>query len=142
MLLFLMDAGKDIDSDLGSMIADYMEAGFLENIIDMFKHDKELYALVGELIQDERVKVRIGITALMEDLKIHDGGNIAKALPHILPLLKHDNPVVRGDAANLSGIVGDKAAILFLEKLLCDENPDVKLLAKEAIEEISRKNPH
>ncbi len=142
MLLFPMSTGKDIDSNLRSMIADYMEAGFLENIIDMFKHDKELYALVGELIQDERVKVRIGITALMEDLKIRDGGNIARAIPHLVPLLKHDDPVVRGDAANLLGIIRDKAAIPFLKKLLFDENPDVKLLAKEAIEEISQKNPH
>jgi hypothetical protein len=136
-----MDGAKREDNtDLRSMIADYMEAGFLENIIDMFRHDTDLYALIGQLIQDERVRVRIGITALMEELSILDSEHISRALPGILPLLEHRNPVVRGDAANLLGIIGDKAAIPFLEKILLDENPNVKLLAKEAIEEISRKN--
>jgi len=46
-------------TDFLRMIADHMENGFLENIIDMFRHDTTLYSLVGELIQDERVRVRL-----------------------------------------------------------------------------------
>ena len=124
------------DAGLKTLIADYMEKGFLENIIDMFKHDSSLYTLVGELIQDERIRVRIGITALMEELKNQDSGNLSKAVPNILHLLDHKDPMLRGDAINLLGIIGDKAAIPFLEKKLSDENQDVRLLAKEAIEEI------
>jgi HEAT repeat protein len=135
-----MGEGKAADSDIRSMIADYMEAGFLENIIDMFRYDKELYALIGELIRDERVRVRIGITALMEDLKIRDGRNIARAIPRLVPLLKHEDPVVRGDTASLLGIIGDKKAIPFLEEALSDENPNVEQLAREALEEIGQKN--
>jgi len=131
-----MGGGKAADSDIRSLIADYMEAGFLENIIDMFRYDKELYALVGELIQDERFRVRIGITALMEDLKTRDGNNIARAIPHLVPLLKHEDPVVRGDTANLLGIIGDKEAMPFLEETLSDENPNVEQLAREALAEI------
>ncbi len=127
-----------IDPDLRSMIADYMEKGFLENIIDMYKHDSGLYALIGELIQDERMRVRIGVTALMEELKIHDKGNASKAVSNLLPLLSHDDPVVRGDASNLLGIIRDKSAMPFLEKLLTDVNPNVRIIAKEAIEEIKR----
>jgi HEAT repeat protein len=135
-----MDTRKRADPDLRTMIADYMEAGFLENIIDMFRHDKELYALIGELIRDDRVRVRIGTTALMEELSILDHENITRALPNILPLLRNREPVVRGDSANLVGIIGDKAAIPFLEEILSDENLNVTLLAKEALEEIQARN--
>ena len=60
---------SDKPADLVLLIADHMENGFLENIVDMFMHDSSLYKLTGSLIQDERVRVRIGITALMEELK-------------------------------------------------------------------------
>ena len=114
-----------------------MENGFLENIIDMFRHDRALYPLIGSLIQDERVRVRVGITALMEELKKLDAENISRAvLPGLLPLLTHTEPVVRGDAANLLGIIGDRNALPALEKLLADENENVRLIATEAIEEI------
>lgn len=133
-----MTNDKNPDPDLRTMIADYMEKGFLDNIIDMFKHDNTLYALIGELVQDERIRVRIGITALMEELKNQNAGNLSKAVPNILPLLDHKDPMLRGDAANLLGIIGDRSAIPLLEKVLSDENQDVRLLAKEAIEEINR----
>ncbi len=135
-----MDKNKIPGTDLQAMISDYMENGFLDNIIDMFRHDSSLYSLVGVLIRDERVRVRIGTTAMMEELSRTDGAAVSAALPDILPLLEHENPVVRGDAANLLGIIGDKSAVPFLEKLLDDKNQNVRTLAGEAIEEIRDKN--
>lgn len=121
------------------MIADYMEKGFLENIIDMFRHDSSLYDLVGELIQDERVRVRIGVTALMEELSHLDASNAGAAVPNLLPLLNHDNPVVRGDVSNMLGIVGDKSVLPFLEKGLNDADSNVRLILREAIAEIKQR---
>ncbi|MEC4676471.1 MAG: HEAT repeat domain-containing protein [Nitrospirota bacterium] len=135
-----MKKNGDINSDLKSMIADYMEKGFLENIIDMFRHDSELYSLIGDLIQDKRIRVRIGITALMEQLGTLDSRNITRASRNIIPLISHKNPVVRGDASNLLGIIGDREAIPFLEKGLSDENPDVRLIAREAIDDITKQS--
>ena len=128
------DSGSD--QYLITLIADHMENGFLENIIDMFRHDSGLYPLISSLIQDERVRVRVGITALMEELKKLDTVNISGALPGLLPLLSSTEPFVRGDAANLLGIIGDNRALASLGKLLEDGNADVRLIANEAIEEI------
>ena len=50
------------------MIADYMENGYLDNIIDMFKHDPECYTYIGPMLGDERMGVRIGTIALVETL--------------------------------------------------------------------------
>ena len=63
-----MNKIKMAREELKTMIADYMEKGFLENIIDMFKHDKTLYLFIGELMTDERVRVRLGMSALVETL--------------------------------------------------------------------------
>jgi len=125
------------DRSLAVLIADHMENGFLENIIDMFRHDSGLYRLTGMLIQDERVRVRIGITALIEELRSLDPEHILEAVPVLLPLLAQAEPVVRGDSANLLGIIGDKKALNALKPLLEDANENVRLIAKEAIEEIN-----
>jgi hypothetical protein len=121
-----------------TMIADYMEKGFLDNIIDVFKHDNSFYAYIGDLMADERIGVRIGISALIETLKVEDPENIPKAISYILPLLKNQNPVSRSDAAYLLGIIGRSDTIPFLEEIVKDEDEDenVRIIAKEAIEEI------
>ena len=120
-------------ADLQQMISDYMENGFLDNIIDMFRHDSSLYDLIGTLIQDERIRVRVGITALMEELKRLDPVNIIRAQKNLLPLLAHTDAVVRGDTANLIGIIGDRGSLPFLKQCLTDTNENVRIIAQEAV---------
>ena len=122
--------------DLKKLIADYMEDGMLDNIVDMFKHDSNLYAYIGELMSDERIMVRIGVSALVETLRAEDSENVSRALPSIIPLLEDQNPMLRGDAAYLLGIIGHKDAIPFLKKILQEEHAHIKTIAKEALEEI------
>src|SRR4030043_84731 len=78
--------------NMKTMISDYMEKGFLDNIIDMFKHDKSLYEYVGDLLSDERMRVRLGISALIETLKAEDSENIPNAISYLLPLLTTTAP--------------------------------------------------
>jgi len=126
-------------SGVKTMIADYMEKGFLENIIDMFKHDVSLYACVGDLMKDERLVVRIGVSALIDTLKHEDPESISKAIPSIFPLLKDKNPVLRSDAAYFLGMIGHKEALPFLTEAATDKDENVRIIAKEAIEEIESK---
>jgi len=126
-------------SDLKKLIADHMEDGYLENIIDMFKHDVSLYDYIGKLMRDERLRVRIGTSALIETLSVEDPENVSKAIPSLLPLLKDQDPVRRGDAAHILGMIGNKDAIPFLEKIENDEDENVRTIVKEAIEEIQAK---
>lgn len=135
-----MDTRKRPDQDTVSLIADYMEKGFLENILDMFRQDKTLYRLIGTLIQDERVRVRLGITALMEELRETDSEHMHAAIPGLLPLLYHPDAIVRGDAANLLGIAGNASVLPDLERTLLDTHPDVRQVVHEAIEEIKLKS--
>ena len=124
--------------DVKKMIADYMESGCLDNIIDMFRHDESLYAYAGDLLTDDRMRVRIGVIALLETLKKEEPEKVKKAVPPILPLLKDQNPVVRGDAAYLLGIIGDKNAIPFLKEIENAEDVNVRLIVKEALDDIQK----
>jgi hypothetical protein len=135
-----VEKGITDDSDLKKMIADYMEGGLLDNIIDMFRHDKDLYELVADLMKDERMRVRIGVTALLETLVFEDPENVKKTIPGILSLLKHENPVIRGDAAYILGTIGDKEVVPSLQEIIYDENENVRIIAKEAIEDIQAKS--
>jgi len=134
-----MEEFKNEIQDLKKMIADYMEGGYLDNIIDMFRHDESLYEFVGYLMTDERMRVRIGATALIETLK-KESRNVGQAVPRILPLLKNEDPVTRGDAAYLLGIIGEKNTVPYLEEMLNDTDGNVSLIAKEAIDDI-KSNP-
>jgi HEAT repeat protein len=120
------------------LISDYMENGFLDNIVDMFSHDKNLYPMIGELLGDERSRVRLGTVALVEILIEKDKGSIIKAIPGIAQALKNTNPTIRGDAAYLLGIIGHNDAMPFLTEALNDENELVRQTVKESLEEIKK----
>lgn len=115
-----------------------MENGFLDNIVDMFSHDKNLYPMIGELLGDERSRVRLGTVALVEILIEKDKGSIIKAIPGIAQALKNTNPTIRGDAAYLLGIIGHNDAMPFLTEALNDENELVRQTVKESLEEIKK----
>ncbi len=118
------------------MIADYMEKGFLENIVDMFRRDNDLYAIIGDLIGDERSRVRIGAAALVETLMEEGMEHIVRAIPGIAEKLRDPNPTIRGDAAYVLGIIGHGDAVSFLEEAVSDENEMVRETVMEAIQEI------
>lgn len=128
---------NEMESTL-NLIADYMEKGFLENIVDMFKQDKSYYPFIGRLLGDERMGVRIGTVALVETLKSEAIESIVEAIPGIAGLLTDENPTIRGDAAYLLGVIGHEDALPFLMNARNDEHYLVRETVEEAIDEITR----
>jgi len=122
------------------MIADHMENGFLENIIDVFKHDKSYYPFVGNMLGDERIGVRIGTVALIEVLKTEDLDNVLLAIPGIAKLLRDPSPTIRGDAAYVLGIIGHEDGLPYLEEAHNDEHLLVRETVEEAISAINEGN--
>ena len=133
-----MDNKQDTESTI-KMIADYMENGYLENIIDMFKHGPEYYQYIGKMLGDERMGVRIGTFALVETLVDVENNNLPASIPGITSLLNDPNITIRGDAAHLLGIIGHKDALPYLENAIHDEHEMVRENVSEAIEEITMK---
>lgn len=130
-----MNDPEDIQSTI-KMIAEHMETGFLDNIIDLFKHDKSYYPHIGDLMGDERGQVRIGTFALVETMLDEHYEDIVSAIPGIAKLLRDENPTIRGDAAHLLGVIGHKDAIPFLSAITDEKSALVRETIEEAIEDI------
>jgi HEAT repeat protein len=118
------------------LIADHMENGFLENIIDMFKHDRGLYSIVPDLMSDERSRVRIGTVALIENLRDTHVDEVAALVKDVAGLLKNENPAVRADTAYLLGTIGHEDAVEYLKDALDEKVEPVRQVIVETIEEL------
>ena len=117
---------SDYNIDLCKVIGDFLELGHVDNILAMFKQDLTLYALTGDLLRDERFAVRLGVAVLFEELAVIKPADVVLAMPALVPLLKETNPVLRGEAATILGIIGGKEAIENLQILRND--PDQQVL--------------
>lgn len=126
--------------ELKIMIRDYMNKGFLDNILDMFRHDETLYPLIIDMIKDVRVRVRLGATALVEELVKEKPELLVRLTPDIAELLKDEDPTVRADAANLLGIIKHEDALPFLLIAEHDDNHSVREIIRDAIREIQAVN--
>jgi hypothetical protein len=130
------DMPKEMPEDMEKMIADYMEKGFLENIEALFKQDRSVWPSAARLVGDERIRVRLGAAALVEELSAAQVPGLESLADYLVPLLDNESPLIRGDAAYCVGLTGGAGHVRALEKLLSDENPDVREAARDAVEEI------
>ncbi|MCX8069925.1 MAG: hypothetical protein N2738_05415 [Thermodesulfovibrionales bacterium] len=119
-----------------AMIIDYMEKGFLENIIDLFSHDTTCFSLIVDMLADERIRVRIGATALVEHFAISHNEHLSRLIPNIAQLLNNSNPTIRGDSAYILGLIRQPSCLPYLEMHKEDENMIVREIIEEAIDEI------
>ena len=125
------------DAEMRAMLIEYMGKGFLDNIIAMFRQDRSLYRFVADMLGDDQIRVRLGATALVEELVREHRDGFADAVPGIITLLKHENPTIRGDALSVLGTIGARDARGAIEACLSDVHPGVREAAQEALGAIS-----
>ncbi len=124
------------DHEMRAMLIEYMGKGFLENIIALFKQDHTLHRFIADMLGDDNIRVRLGATALVEELARGHRDELKTAVPGLIVLLRHENPTIRGDAASVLGIIKDKAARSALREILQDGHPGVREAARDALTEI------
>jgi HEAT repeat protein len=124
------------DSEIKKMLVEYMGKGFLDNIIALFKQDRSLCRFVPDMLGDESMRVRLGATALVEELSGEIKTELRNAVPGIIALLKHENPTIRGDAAYVLGIIKDRSAREALVACLHDGNLIVREVVSDALAQI------
>jgi HEAT repeat protein len=88
------------------------------------------------MLGDENMRVRLGATALVEELSNEHKTELRSAVPGIIELLKHENPTIRGDAVYVLGMIKDPSAREPLNHALHDENASVRDAAHDALAEI------
>ncbi len=124
------------DQEMKEMLIDYMGRGFLDNIIALFRQDATVYRFIADMLGDDNIRVRLGATALVEELAREHRDELKTAIPGLIALLRHENPTIRGDAASVLGIIKDKEARSALQKVLQDGHPGVREAARDALIEI------
>lgn len=126
------------DDELRSLLIEYMGKGFLENILAMMRQDPATIRFIPDLVGDDAIVVRLGATALVEELAREDRQVLGPAVPGLIRLLAHENPTIRGDTVNVLGIIGDRSAREGIRRLLDDTNAAVREIADDALRELDR----
>lgn len=123
------------DAELKKVIADFLEMGHIENIVAMFRQDSQYYAWSGEILDDERFNVRLGMAVLFEELKEVQPDELAKAVPSLLSLLSNESSLLRGEAISLLGVIDTPEARNHIQNMRNDPSPQVREMVALILEE-------
>ena len=114
------------DKELKMVIADFLDQGHVENIVAMFRREPMYYAWTGDILRDERLSVRLGISVLFEELQQIQPEKLELAIPSLIELLTADQPLLRGEAISLLGIIGGQEAMDLVRLQVHDPDPQVR----------------
>jgi hypothetical protein len=123
------------DEELLKVIADFLEMGYVENIVAMFKQDPRYYEWTGELIKDERFAVRLGVSVLFEYLVEDCPEDINLAIPSLAQALQHTQARVRGEALSVLAIIATDKALNQVKTMTEDSDQELADLAREILSE-------
>lgn len=124
----------DDDRELLKVIGDFLEQGLAENIAAMYRQDPGLHRLTGELLRDERFMVRMGVAVLYEELAVTRPGELALAIPGLIPLLAAPLPYVRGEACTILGLINNETARELLRSMAGDPDPQVREIVADCLD--------
>ena len=116
-----------------TLLSGDLENGNVDKVVGLFQYNNTLYATIGKMLKSGSMLVRLGINMLLEDLLELKPDEVKLAIPYILPLLQDENPTIRGDAADLIGMIGGDDEIKQLNPLLNDPHSQVVEIVEEAI---------
>lgn len=123
------------DQELKQVIADFLDQGHVENIVAMFRREPKYYGWTGEILSDDRFSVRLGVSVLFEELQTMQPDQLPLAIPSLIKLLDSEQPLLRGEAVSLLGIIGTKAAMAAIGRLASDPNPQVREMVELVLAE-------
>lgn len=130
--------GEVSDAELKKVIADFLDMGLVENIVAMFRREPRYYAWAGEILNDSRFQVRLGVSVLFEELRDAQPDRVDLATPSLLALLDAVPSVpayVRGEAVGVLAIIGSAAAMDGVRAMADDPDPLVAETAREILGE-------
>ncbi|MFN2353760.1 MAG: HEAT repeat domain-containing protein [Desulfopila sp.] len=130
--VLIMGVDTVSDAELKKVIADFLEMGHMENIVAMFRRNPQYYGWTGEILQDDRFNVRLGLTIVFEELQALGAAEIDRALPSLASLLNDDSALIRGEAIGILGIIGTREAKELITTMADDASPQVREMVELA----------
>lgn len=123
------------DKELKKVIADFLEMGHAENIVAMFRQEPAYLKWSGELLNDERFNVRLGISVVFEELKDDGNPELYLAIPSLATALTSDWDLLRGEAISVLSIIGTNTARNHIVKMKKDPSPQIRELVTVILDE-------
>ena len=115
------------------VIADFLDLGLVENMISLCRQEPWQIAVSADLVTDERLRVRLGVAVLFEELQAFCPEELARAVPVLAEHCSHPQAWVRGEAATLLALTGTAKALPFLQQLQNDPSPQVVELVRDLL---------
>ncbi|THB75629.1 MAG: HEAT repeat domain-containing protein [Desulfobulbaceae bacterium] len=123
------------DDELIVVIKDFLEMGYVDNIVAMFDQEPRYFDLTGRILDDERFNVRLGVSVLFEELQLR-GCEISMAIHSLVPLLDSSEPHIRGEALSILGIIASPETYPLITRMTDDPQPQVAEIANEIAKEL------
>ena len=126
------------DAELKKVIGDFLDMGHVENITAMFRQEPRYYGWTGEILNDPRFQVRLGVSVLFEELRLLQPEKMDLAIPSLLALLHAVPPApayARGEAVSVLAIIGSDTAMVAVQAMAVDPDPLVAEVARDILGE-------
>jgi HEAT repeat protein len=124
------------DAELKKVIGDFLDMGHVENIMAMFRREPRYYAWTGDILNDARFQVRLGVSVLFEELRDVQPEQIDLATSSLLDLLYAAPSLpsyVRGEAVSVLAIIGSETAMAGVRAMVADADPQVAEVARDIL---------
>ena len=122
------------DTGLTTWLEELLSSGNISKPLERVRSEPAMMDALLQLFADPdtELNIRIGISAIMEDLQGTDTLNaIIKPLGK---LTQHDDARVRGDACHYLSLSGNPDAGTYIKPLLDDKDAGVREIARESLE--------
>ena len=111
-----------------------LSSGNIRKPLERIKSEPALMDALLELFTDPDtgLNIRIGISAIMEDLQGTE--TLSSIVNRLGEMTRHEDARIRGDACHYLALSGDPAATAYIKPLFKDEDENVREVARESLE--------
>jgi len=109
-------------------------SGNLDKPLERVRSDPAMMDALLKIFTDPEtgLNIRIGISAIMEDLKGTE--TLSAIVDQLGKLTQHEDAHIRGDACHYLSLSGNPAATAYIKPLLSDQDENVREVARESLE--------
>ena len=122
------------DTELLKVIKDFLEMGHVDNIVAMFDREPRYFHWTGDLLDDDRFTVRLGVSVLFEELRARECSTMHLAVASLSRLLSSEKPVLRGEALSVLAIIDHQSLESQAAQMLDDADHQVQEIAKDILD--------
>ena len=126
------------EAGVAAWLEELLATGKVKTVEEQLKRDPDILAVLLSLFADTdtQMNTRIGISAIIEGLEGSD--QLKGQVDKLAEMLSHPDAGIRGDACHFLSLTALPRAKVLIAPLLDDPEQDVRMLAKDSIEQLEK----